>query len=100
MTPCITYDLLCAQDNVYSREVSLHDLHAMHQGVGIPGHLRLTLKSILPRFITRYNFLRDQITRGVSQVDLADREHVEVSHYEGVFRSHILNSSALTSLGV
>lgn len=35
----------------------------MHQGVGLPGHLKLTLQSIVPRFISRYNHLRDQITR-------------------------------------
>lgn len=55
--------LVISEDNVYSREVSLQDLYAMHQGVGLPGHLRLTLQSIVPRFIVRYNVLRDQITR-------------------------------------
>ena len=34
----------------------------MHQGIGLPGHLRLTLQSVVPRFIARYNYLRDQIT--------------------------------------
>ncbi|KAL5529326.1 hypothetical protein ACEPAG_5311 [Sanghuangporus baumii] len=55
--------LVISEDNIYSREVSLQDLYAMHQGVGLPGHLRLTLQSIMPRFITRYNLLRDQVTR-------------------------------------
>lgn len=35
----------------------------MHQGLGLHGHLRLTLQSVVPRFITRYNQLREQITR-------------------------------------
>ncbi|KLO10405.1 hypothetical protein SCHPADRAFT_906912 [Schizopora paradoxa] len=58
------YDLqlVISEDNVYAREVSLHDLFAMHHGVGLPGHLRLSLQSVVPRFITRYNQLRDQIT--------------------------------------
>ncbi|KAL5490193.1 hypothetical protein ACEPAI_5026 [Sanghuangporus weigelae] len=55
--------LVISEDNIYSREVSLQDLYAMHQGVGLPGHLKLTLQSIMPRFITRYNLLRDQVTR-------------------------------------
>lgn len=48
----------------------------MHQGVGLPGHLRLTLQSVVPRFIARYNVLRDQITRLV----LSD-EPEEVPHH-------------------
>ncbi|KAL5512083.1 hypothetical protein ACEPAG_7576 [Sanghuangporus baumii] len=55
--------LVISEDNIHSREVSLQDLYAMHQGVGLPGYLRLTLQSIMPRFITRYNLLRDQVTR-------------------------------------
>lgn len=35
----------------------------MHQGLGLHGHLRLTLQSVVPRFITRYNQLREQVTR-------------------------------------
>lgn len=41
----------------------MQDLFAMHQGVGLLGTLKLTLESVVPRFIIRYNVLRDRITR-------------------------------------
>lgn len=49
------------QDNVYAREVSLHDLNAIHEGVGLEGPLQVTLHSVIPRFIARYNYLREHL---------------------------------------
>ena len=35
----------------------------MHVGMGLAGPLRLALESIVPRFINRYNALREQMSR-------------------------------------
>ena len=51
----------------------------MHQGVGLPGHLRLTLESVIPRFIVRYNVLRDQITRLSLGSEAAEQAQLAVS---------------------
>ncbi|KAF7338625.1 hypothetical protein MVEN_02088800 [Mycena venus] len=59
------YDLqlVISEDNVYAREVTLHDLNVLHDGSDIAGPLRLRLKSVLPRFILRYHLLQDQVSR-------------------------------------
>lgn len=54
----------------------------MHQGLGLHGHLRLTLQSVVPRFITRYNQLREQITR--LAIDDGGLNHVhQVTDHQG-----------------
>ncbi|KAJ7093167.1 hypothetical protein C8R44DRAFT_890935 [Mycena epipterygia] len=59
------YDLqlVISEDNVYAREVTLHDLNVLHDGSDITGPLRLRLKSVIPRFILRYHLLQDQVAR-------------------------------------
>ncbi|KAJ7470345.1 hypothetical protein FB451DRAFT_1253438 [Mycena latifolia] len=59
------YDLqlVISEDNVYAREVTLHDLNVLHDGSDIAGPLRLRLKSVVPRFILRYHLLQDQVAR-------------------------------------
>ncbi|KAI0057102.1 hypothetical protein BV25DRAFT_1995146 [Artomyces pyxidatus] len=59
------YDLQLAisEDNIYAREVSLHDLNVLHDGSDLTGPLRIRLRTITPRFIDRYHSLRDQIAR-------------------------------------
>ncbi|KAH9842338.1 uncharacterized protein C8Q71DRAFT_689185, partial [Rhodofomes roseus] len=56
-------------DNVHVHEVTLHDLNVLHDGADLTGPLRLELR-VMPRFISRYNALRDQIAR----LDLAVEE--------------------------
>ena len=55
--------LTVLQDNVYTHEVTLHELNVIHDGSDLDGPLRLRLRVIAPRFVTRYNTLRDQIAR-------------------------------------
>ncbi|KAF8894420.1 hypothetical protein BD779DRAFT_1500989 [Infundibulicybe gibba] len=55
--------LMVAEDNIYAREVSLHDLNVLHDGSDIPGPLRLRLRSVAPRFIVRYHQLQDHVAR-------------------------------------
>ena len=43
----------------------------MHMSIGLTGPLHLVLQSVYPRFIARYNLLRDQITR-LSIADAGD----------------------------
>ncbi|KAJ7871490.1 hypothetical protein B0H14DRAFT_216821 [Mycena olivaceomarginata] len=59
------YDLqlVISEDNVYAREVTLHDLNVLHDGSDIAGPLRLRIKSVAPRFILRYHLLQDQVSR-------------------------------------
>ncbi|KAJ7236732.1 hypothetical protein B0H12DRAFT_124608 [Mycena haematopus] len=59
------YDLqlVISEDNLYARDVTLHDLNVLHDGSDIAGPLRLRLKSVIPRFIIRYHLLQDQVSR-------------------------------------
>ncbi|TBU32322.1 hypothetical protein BD311DRAFT_803919 [Dichomitus squalens] len=59
------YDLqlTVSEDNVYTHEVTLHELNVIHDGSDLSGPLRLRLKVFSPRFATRYSMLRDQISR-------------------------------------
>ncbi|EPQ58251.1 hypothetical protein GLOTRDRAFT_136999 [Gloeophyllum trabeum ATCC 11539] len=59
------YDLqlVISEDNVFAREISLHDLNALHDGFGLAGPLRLRLSFSAPRFILRYHELREQLGR-------------------------------------
>jgi hypothetical protein len=50
------------QDNIHTGEVTLHELNILHDGMDLGGPLRLRLSSI-PRFITRYHALRDQVAQ-------------------------------------
>ena len=56
-------DLPITQDNIYAREISLHDLNILHDALGFSGPLRMRLNFTTPRFIVRYHALQDQITR-------------------------------------
>jgi hypothetical protein len=51
------------KDNVHAREISLHDLNVLHDGLGLTGPLRLQLRTVLSRFICRYRSLQSQVTR-------------------------------------
>ncbi|ETW85679.1 hypothetical protein HETIRDRAFT_457448 [Heterobasidion irregulare TC 32-1] len=65
--------LVISEDNIYAREVTLHDLNVLHDGSDLSGPLRLRLLSVVPRFIDRYRSLKDQIDR----LNLADdSDHV------------------------
>jgi hypothetical protein len=74
------YDLqlVISEDNVYAREVTLHDLNVLHDGSDLPGPLRLQLQSSVPRFILRYHSLRDQITR----LNLSEENEKELHQQE------------------
>ncbi|OSD02908.1 hypothetical protein PYCCODRAFT_1467582 [Trametes coccinea BRFM310] len=55
--------LAVSEDNLYAHEVTLHELNVIHDGSDLQGPLRLRLKLVSPRFVTRYHLLRDQIAR-------------------------------------
>ncbi|KAF4614464.1 hypothetical protein D9613_002881 [Agrocybe pediades] len=59
----VDLELSLSEDNIYSREVTLHDLNVLHDVSGIHGLLRMRLKSSLPRFITRYQYLQEHVSR-------------------------------------
>jgi len=41
----------------------LHDLNVLHDASGLSGPLRLRLQSTSPRFIVRFQTLKDQLAR-------------------------------------
>ncbi|KAF8906011.1 hypothetical protein CPB84DRAFT_1844655 [Gymnopilus junonius] len=59
----IDLQLIVSEDNVYAVDVSLHDLNVLHDGSGIGGLLRMRLSAVTPRFITRYQYLQEQVSR-------------------------------------
>ncbi|KAL0567576.1 hypothetical protein V5O48_014414 [Marasmius crinis-equi] len=65
--------LVISEDNIFSREISLYDLHQLHVGSDFSGPLRLRLQATPSRFIVRYRLLQEQIFR----LDLAAQEYNE-----------------------
>ncbi|KAF8163122.1 hypothetical protein B0H34DRAFT_694191 [Crassisporium funariophilum] len=59
----VDLQLILSEDNIYAREVSLHDLNVLHDASGIHGLLRMRLYTSTPRFIVRYHTLQEQIGR-------------------------------------
>jgi hypothetical protein len=51
------------QDSIYAREISLHDLNVLHDGLSISGSLRLKIHGVSPRFIVQYHMLQEQVVR-------------------------------------
>ncbi|KAG8217207.1 hypothetical protein J3R82DRAFT_5291 [Butyriboletus roseoflavus] len=76
------YDLQLeiSEDNVHSREISLHDLNILHDGSDFVGPLRLLLRAIVPRFIIRYYALQEQIQRLNVAAETGEGEHEEEHH--------------------
>ncbi|KAL4065332.1 hypothetical protein J3A83DRAFT_4266212 [Scleroderma citrinum] len=76
------YDLQLAisEDNVHSREISLHDLNILHDGSDLAGPLRLRLIATTPRFIFRYYTLYEQIQK--LDLSVAVREGEQYSDHE------------------
>ncbi|TFK25068.1 hypothetical protein FA15DRAFT_379046 [Coprinopsis marcescibilis] len=65
-----TLQLSVSEDNIYSREISLHDIHLLHESFHT-GPLRMELQHLSPRFITRYHELQDHLQR-VGEDDVTD----------------------------
>ncbi|KII88923.1 hypothetical protein PLICRDRAFT_698073 [Plicaturopsis crispa FD-325 SS-3] len=72
--------LAVSEDNIYAREVTLHDFDILHDGSDIAGPLRLTLHISSPRFIARFHALRDQIARLNVADSGADLEETDGGH--------------------
>ncbi|KIJ60611.1 hypothetical protein HYDPIDRAFT_43147, partial [Hydnomerulius pinastri MD-312] len=85
------YDLqlVVSEDNVHSRDISLHDLNVLHDGSDFSGPLRLLLRASVPRFIVRYYALQEQIQRLDLAVETGEGEH----HDE--YEQHIENQEQL-----
>jgi hypothetical protein len=72
------------QDNIYAREVTLHELNVLHDGSDFSGPLRIQLQSVIPRFITRYHLLQDQIARLNIANEAGDEVVEEENHKQGM----------------
>lgn len=81
--------LIIMQDNVHSREISLHDLNVLHDGSDFAGPLRLLLRAIVPRFIIRYYALQEQIQRLNVVAETGQGEHDDGLY---AFRCHCLTA--------
>ena len=62
MTECLVI-LTFRQDNIHTRDVTLHDLNILHDVSGLDGLLRIKLSQSLPRFIYRYQRLQEEVNR-------------------------------------
>ncbi|KAF9234766.1 hypothetical protein BU15DRAFT_78686 [Melanogaster broomeanus] len=76
------YDLqlVLSEDNVHSREISLHDLNVLHDGSDFSGPLRLHLRTSVPRFIVRYYALQEQVQRLNLTIETGESEHYDEEH--------------------
>ncbi|KAF9228784.1 hypothetical protein BS17DRAFT_812737 [Gyrodon lividus] len=79
------YDLqlIVSEDNVHSRDLSLHDLNVLHDGSDFAGPLRLHLRACVPRFIVRYYTLQEQVQRLNLATETGEGELYEEGHTEG-----------------
>jgi hypothetical protein len=66
--------LIIQKDNLYAREVSLHDLNVLHDGMNTPGPLRLRLHTTGSRFIVRYHMLQEH----VAQLSIAEPKEADL----------------------
>jgi hypothetical protein len=87
------YDLqlVISEDNFFAREITLHDLNVLHDGSDFSGPLRIQLQSVIPRFITRYRLLQDQIAR-LNMVTVTGEEIPEKENYQE-YRPEIAHST-------
>lgn len=75
------------KDNIDAREVSLHDLNVLHDGLNNSGPLRLRLETAGPRFIVQYRMLREHVTQlSISEANDHDLESLG-ENSEGRFPS-------------
>ena len=68
-----SYELTLRQDNLYTNEVSFHDLNLIHDHADLAGPLRIRLGCNPPRFITRYRELKSKL----EQLNLIDEASVD-----------------------
>jgi hypothetical protein len=87
--------LYTLQDNIYAREVTLHDLNVLHDGSDFSGPLRLHLRFVVPRFILRYHSLQDQVALQNTAPESAELPYEEKHELKG---SHLLPGCRLISL--
>lgn len=85
--------LRVTQDNVHSREISLHDLNILHDGSDFVGPLRLLLRANVPRFIIRFYALQEQIQRLHVAPETGEAEHDQGLSY--LSSSSLLGNSCL-----
>ncbi|GJE86972.1 hypothetical protein PsYK624_030550 [Phanerochaete sordida] len=67
-------DLRITEDNIHTGEVTIHELNILHDGIDLTGPLRLRLSAV-PRFITRYHALRDQVAQLSLEAGLDNAPH-------------------------
>lgn len=93
--PCTNESHL--QDNVFTHEVTLHDLNVIHDDARLPGPLRLRLSSS-PRFIIHYRALRDQIAQLSlgSEANIAEAEKETDGNVEHHGDTGELNNSPMS----
>ncbi|KAF9052729.1 hypothetical protein BJ165DRAFT_1400142 [Panaeolus papilionaceus] len=59
----LSLQLRISEDNIYSRDMSLHDLNVLHDAAGLSGSLHISTTTSTPRFIVQYHRLQESIHR-------------------------------------
>ncbi|PPQ63208.1 hypothetical protein CVT24_005753 [Panaeolus cyanescens] len=63
----LSLQLRISEDNIYSREISLHDLNVLHDAAGLPGSLHIQTTTSSPRFIVQYHRMQESIHRSTAE---------------------------------
>ncbi|KXN90491.1 hypothetical protein AN958_04163 [Leucoagaricus sp. SymC.cos] len=76
-------DLAITEDNYYGREISLHDIYALHTSANLAGPLRLRLYISGTRFIVRYHMLQEGlINLHVDESEGSNHDGTDVSQHD------------------
>ncbi|KIP09268.1 hypothetical protein PHLGIDRAFT_18672 [Phlebiopsis gigantea 11061_1 CR5-6] len=84
-------NLRILEENIHTAEVTLHELNVLHDGIDLAGPLRLQLSAV-PRFITRYHALREQVAQLTLIAGLGDEPHA----HEAIGLEHVPLESELS----
>ncbi|KDR81426.1 hypothetical protein GALMADRAFT_239315 [Galerina marginata CBS 339.88] len=85
----VDLQLIISEDNVYAREVTLHDLNVLHDVSGISGLLRMRLYVSTPRFISRYQYLQEQVSRLNLELPSGEIPAEPISEPEAFHEGHL-----------
>ncbi|TCD65410.1 hypothetical protein EIP91_002709 [Steccherinum ochraceum] len=85
--------LAISEDNVHAPEITIHDLNDLHDRAGLQGPLRMKMRTLTPRFISRYYALREQLSRldvGLEEqpADDSEQQYTEETHDEHQDTTH------------
>ncbi|GAA5933505.1 uncharacterized protein JCM15063_001330 [Sporobolomyces koalae] len=69
------------EDNIYSRQISLHDFDRIHLGCGLPGRLHARLYA-QTRFSSGFNALAQHVAKSLNGIGSEEAEHDSEATYD------------------